>query len=283
MMGAKNHSKYLVLTITLLCATWMGYFFLLSPFLGSKMLNIIGLAIFEVNLLSLIATAFTEPGIVPRGSSSIHGEESIANKPGASCPICKIKKFSPRIRHCKHCDNCVDTFDHHCPWTGNCIGVRNYAYFFAFISSVVLGSILLLFSSILVIIGYMQHLECNLPWVRFIAMSFYFAWSLTVMIPVGLLFAFHCNLIWHGVTTSEYLRRIRAPIENKPDPEDTYTALNCCGLQCEFLCWQRIEWPSTRILPLWERANESDYVEGMEDELEIEVGEEKEQPVAREA
>ena len=50
------------------------------------------------------------------------------------CGICKIK-MDRDIYHCQDCDICVRNFDHHCPWTGKCIGAGNILFFNTFITA----------------------------------------------------------------------------------------------------------------------------------------------------
>ncbi|CAL4065107.1 unnamed protein product, partial [Meganyctiphanes norvegica] len=121
---------------------------------------IVGGLLFIFVLSALFHTSFTDPGIIPRATTdeAMYTEKQIevpnsGNGPSFRppprtkeiqvrgvtvklkyCFTCKIFR-PPRASHCSICDNCVDKFDHHCPWVGNCVGKRNYRYFYLFIVS----------------------------------------------------------------------------------------------------------------------------------------------------
>mmetsp|Transcript_108016 Transcript_108016/g.230668 ORF Transcript_108016/g.230668 Transcript_108016/m.230668 type:complete len:325 (+) Transcript_108016:144-1118(+) len=101
----------------------------------------------------LVATALSDPGIMPRQKDFTEQYDartkSFRTKQPPRyydlllrghpfklkyCTTCNIYR-PPRCTHCSVCENCIERFDHHCPWVGNCIGKRNYWLFYSFVST----------------------------------------------------------------------------------------------------------------------------------------------------
>jgi palmitoyltransferase ZDHHC9/14/18 len=126
---------------------------------------IIHSAIWILTNISLLKTAFTDPGIIPRqinmephfqsqqdsciptfkhfliltGNGSQITELKfcetcmIYRPPGCSHPGKRAFPARHRTVHCTLCDSCMLDFDHHCPWLSNCIAKHNYVSFLLFI------------------------------------------------------------------------------------------------------------------------------------------------------
>ena len=104
-------------------------------------------ACFASAIFWLVVTGFMDPGIIPRNDDPeidsqppppLYRERVDDDGNTVSdtwCHTCKIYR-PPRASHCSDCDNCVLEFDHHCPFTRNCIGKRNYPAFVCFLVSV---------------------------------------------------------------------------------------------------------------------------------------------------
>ncbi|KRX09911.1 hypothetical protein PPERSA_05303 [Pseudocohnilembus persalinus] len=83
--------------------------------------------------LSFGFTALRNPGITCKREIDIEDYEQLDNRNKKQyCEICLVKKIRNR-EHCDDCNICIDGFDHHCPWTGKCIGTNNIIAFNIFI------------------------------------------------------------------------------------------------------------------------------------------------------
>jgi len=137
------------------------------------------------------------------------------------CDTCKIYR-PPRSFHCSFCDNCVENCDHHCPWIANCIGKRNYRYFYAFITSCSVICIVVFVLSIRCIgikikqkgknYDYDGIMDClashPVPYILVLFVIFV-GWSVTF------LSGYHTYLIFKNITTHEQLKEQYIPNTNK--------------------------------------------------------------------
>ncbi|CAD5208488.1 unnamed protein product [Bursaphelenchus xylophilus] len=156
LMSEQNSAFYV--TIGMIFATMTSFFIFDAIFIAERVslaLPVCAAVLFFLVMANLLKTSFTDPGIIPRATNKEVIEQERLFKietgnPNATTPRtrmieifneCVVQKYCftcrifrpPRASHCSVCDNCVLRFDHHCPWVGNCVGLRNYRNFYLFV------------------------------------------------------------------------------------------------------------------------------------------------------
>ncbi|OWM79361.1 hypothetical protein CDL15_Pgr003534 [Punica granatum] len=188
------------------------------------------------NLIFLLLTSTRDPGIVPRNSRPPETEDHLDDENSQSeavhnsrtryrrtkevyvngmpvqvkyCETCMLYR-PPRCSHCSICDNCVERFDHHCPWVGQCIGARNYRFYFLFVLSATILCIYV-FAFCWVYVVRIMHGEETTVWKALIktpASIVLIIYSFLLVWFVGGLTVFHSCLISRNQTTYENFRAL---------------------------------------------------------------------------
>ncbi|CDH50950.1 probable palmitoyltransferase zdhhc14-like [Lichtheimia corymbifera JMRC:FSU:9682] len=191
--------------------------------------------LFLLSLASMIKTSWTDPGIIPRDLDPFPAMDQPYDDHGSAygsmwhqgfptqkqvqikdntwtlryCETCRIYR-PPRASHCRQCDNCVETEDHHCIWLNNCIGKRNYRPFFVFITTATLLCLFVIaFSAVHLILIYRDSQDDTSFSAVFNAAPVSFVLAIVcfvLLLMVGGLTLYHCSLILRGITTHEQLR-----------------------------------------------------------------------------
>ncbi|KAG6769026.1 hypothetical protein POTOM_024641 [Populus tomentosa] len=202
---------------------------------------VVGSILTLLNLVFLFLTSFQNPGIVCRNTRPTESDETGGANTSPMewisgrtpylrlprtkdvmvnghtvkvkyCDTCLLYR-PPRASHCSICNNCVQRFDHHCPWVGQCIGIRSYRFFFMFISTATILCLYIFgFSWIFILNGKRNVWKTA---THDILDDFLMVYCFITIWFVGGLTAFHSYLICTNQTTYE---NFRYPYDKKENP-----------------------------------------------------------------
>lgn len=290
-MGVFYLTLFLLVGVTVLFMTFEAR--LLTPIL-TPAVPFFAAILFLYVLLAFLRAAFTDPGILPRATKSeadwvkisiatgdipVDGLGNDSQQPAVRpypigahtrqvlirdhvvklnfCHTCRFFR-PPRASHCSTCDNCVERFDHHCPWVGNCVGRRNYRYFILFIYSLSLYAVyVFVFAVINLVLLYKTHndilvmIKTSPGSLLEILVSFFTLWTV-----LGLS-VYHTSLACRDFSTHEDIRNFPRALR-QAGHKNPFAQKNRCLNFLHILCGPSV--PS--LLRGWRLVDESHWPVG---------------------
>lgn len=141
------------------------------------------------------------------------------------CIPCQCRHLS-RSKHCVSCGKCVDRFDHHCPWIGNCVGAKNLGLFYCFLW-VTEGHLL---GSLWVNAEIMRESEMREGWELALSVLVIAATGLFSLALGNLITTQTFNLLYGKTTSERFSRSLRRRSTN---PQHC-SLLNCLDMCCDY-------------------------------------------------
>ena len=134
-------NKNMILFIVLHLVIILLVFFILLPYFNSNIFSSIYIIVSAFVFILYISLSFSNPGkMINNEYNDLLDIVEKGNDAEDFCPYCLVKN-NFRSKHCLICQNCIDEFDHHCFWVGNCIGKNNYILFFIFLIYILLNTL----------------------------------------------------------------------------------------------------------------------------------------------
>jgi len=125
-----------------------------------------------------------------------------------NCKWCN--KYKPdRCHHCRVCRMCILKMDHHCPWIYNCVGFKNFKYFFLLVLYAAIDSNIITWTMWGTVRQVTNDAGAPFLWMFFVLFGESLAALMAFLLTSFL--AFHIHLMLRAMTTIEFCEKSRRP------------------------------------------------------------------------